>query len=151
MARVHDSIEIAVEPETVYAYWTQFEAYPEFLTGIEEVRDLGDGRLHWRGFVNGNLREWETEVVEVVPDTRLAWNGPQHVNDMVVDVHPTDFGSTRITIEAELEPAEPTADAVAYLEAATRRLHLDLERFRERLLHELPPAREEATSPPPAH
>lgn len=131
MAHVHDSIEIAADPQTVFTYWTRFEIYPEFLTGIEAVRHRGNGQLHWHGFINGRLLEWETEVTECVPDARLAWSGPQHVNDMIVDIHSTEFGTTRLTVEAELEPVEATSDAVAYLEAATRRLHLDLERFRE--------------------
>ncbi|MFA5529323.1 MAG: SRPBCC family protein [Thiohalomonadaceae bacterium] len=138
MARIRDSIEIPATAETVYAYWMHFEIYPEFLSGIEEVRELGAGRLHWRGRINGQMREWDAEVVETVADTRLVWSGPEHVNDTIVEVRPTEFGTTRLTIEAEIEPSEHTDDAVGYLEEASRRLHLDLERFRERLLYDLP-------------
>lgn len=148
MARVHDSIEVDVATEFAYAYWTQFESYPEFMTGIQEVRHLGNGRLHWRGCINGEMREWDVEVVETIAGRRLVWTGPEHLNDTIIDMHPTDFGTTRITIEAEIEPLEATTDAVGYLDAAARRVHLDLERFRERLQRELPAMHAHQEQPP---
>jgi uncharacterized membrane protein len=131
MARVHDSVEIAASPQTVFDHWLRFDAYPEVMTGIEEVRQTGDGRLHWRGYVNGRLREWDTELVENIPARRLAWIGPEHLNDAAIDLLPTEFGTTRLSVEMELEPVEPASDAVSYLDGAVRRVHLDLERFRE--------------------
>lgn len=139
MAHVHDSIEISAPVEQVFEYWLRFEDYPCFMIDIAEVRHVGDGRMHWRGCINGEMREWEAEVIEKVPARRLAWRGPEHLNDAIVDMVPTAFGTTRLSVDMELEPSEPTHDASAYLEAAMRRVHLDLERFREHLLGDTVP------------
>jgi uncharacterized membrane protein len=151
MARVHDSIEITAPVEQVFDQWLRFEDYPCFMVDIAEVRPVGDGRMHWRGCINGEMREWEAEVIENVPGRRLAWRDPAHLNDAVVDMVPTEFGTTWLSVDMEVEPSEPTHDASAYLEAANRRVHLNLERFREHVLGNLEPVTEREEPRPPLH
>ena len=57
----------------VYNQWTQFEDFPRFMEGVLEVRQLDDKRLHWRAKVGGSEKEWEAEIVDQVPDRRIAW------------------------------------------------------------------------------
>jgi len=43
---VEQSIDVAVPISTVYNQWTQFESFPHFMEGVDEVRQLDDTHLH---------------------------------------------------------------------------------------------------------
>src|ERR671918_2106146 len=67
------SIEVNVPVRTAYNQWTQFEEFPHFMEGVEEVRQLDDKRLHWRAKIAGKTEEWDAEITEQTPDQRIAW------------------------------------------------------------------------------
>ena len=46
MSLIEKSIEINVSVKTAYNQWTQFEEFPKFMEGVEEVKQLTDKRLH---------------------------------------------------------------------------------------------------------
>ena len=48
MATIEQSIDVEVPVETAYNQWTQFEEFPRFMEGVEEVRQLDDTTLHWK-------------------------------------------------------------------------------------------------------
>src|SRR5437764_11700985 len=73
MGRVEKSIEVKVPARTAYDQWTQFEEFPRFMEGVEEVRQLDDKRLHWRAKIAGKEEEWDAEIDEQTPDQRIAW------------------------------------------------------------------------------
>jgi uncharacterized membrane protein len=70
---VQESIEVNVPVHTAYNQWTQFEDFPKFMDGVEEVRQLDDTHLHWRAKVFGKEEEWDAEITEQIPDKRIAW------------------------------------------------------------------------------
>ena len=43
---VERSIEVAVPVRTAYDQWTRFEEFPRFMSGVEEVRQVGDALTH---------------------------------------------------------------------------------------------------------
>ena len=53
---VEKSVEVNAPISTVYNQWTQFEQFPKFMEGVEEVKQLNDKRLHWKVKVDGNYR-----------------------------------------------------------------------------------------------
>jgi uncharacterized membrane protein len=55
----------------VYNQWTQFEEFPHFMEGVEEVRQEGDKRLFWRAKIGGKAKEWEAEITDQVPTKEL--------------------------------------------------------------------------------
>jgi carbon monoxide dehydrogenase subunit G len=69
MREITCEIEIDAPPETVFAFLTNFEAYPEFDPGIEKVvitspNQTGVGvKTHWTATRDGKTREWDEEVV----------------------------------------------------------------------------------------
>ena len=69
MATVEKSIEVNVPLSTAYNQWTQFEEFPRFMEGVEEVTQLDDSRLHWVANVGGQKKEWYARITEQVPDT----------------------------------------------------------------------------------
>ena len=52
---------------TAYNQWTQFEEFPRFMEGVEEVRQLDDTLLHWAVKVAGKRQEWDAKITEQIP------------------------------------------------------------------------------------
>ena len=73
MSNIKQSIDVDVPVTVAYDQWTQFEAFPQFMEGVKEVRQLNDKRLFWRAEILGQEIEWEAEIYEQIPDTRIAW------------------------------------------------------------------------------
>ena len=73
MARVQESIEVDVPVQTAYNQWTQFESFPEFMTGVESVVQREADTSHWVTRIGGVQREFDTRIVEQVPDQLIHW------------------------------------------------------------------------------
>ena len=96
MATIEQSIEVDVPVSTAYNQWTQFEEFPQFMEGVEEVRQLDDTHLHWRRRDDGNEAEWDAEDHRAEPDERIAWtttDGKAHAG--VVTFHRLSDDSRR--------------------------------------------------------
>ncbi len=129
---VEKTVEVDCPVSTVYNQWTQFEEFPEFMDGVEEVRQIDDSHLHWVANVGGRRKEWDAEIVEQTPDRRISWRetaGPH--NEGTVDFQPMDGGRTRVTARICYEPEdffEGVGDALGFM---SRRVQADLERFKK--------------------
>ena len=55
METIEKSIEVNAPVRAVYNQWTQFEEFPRFMEGVEQVRQLDDKRLHWRAEICGRV------------------------------------------------------------------------------------------------
>ena len=132
MSTIEESIDVAVPVRTAYNQWTQFEDFPRFMEGVEEVRQIDDTHLHWRTKVGGRDKEFDAEITEQRPDERIAWSATRGAEQAgVVTFHRVDDRRTRIMLQLEAEPdgtAEKVGDALGVLK---RRVKGDLERFRE--------------------
>lgn len=126
-------IEVAKPLSTVYDQWTRFEMFPEFMEGIEEVHPLDDRRLRWAGKTAGAQRSWEAEIVERVPDRRIAWRSIEAdvANTCTVSFQAVGPAATRVHLFMGYQPeslGEKTGDARGLFR---RRVESDLERFKE--------------------
>jgi uncharacterized membrane protein len=132
MSTIEQSVEVEVPVRTAYDQWTQFEEFPRFMEGVEQVRQLDDRHLHWVASIGGVRREWDAEISEQRPDERVAWHtvgGAQ--NDGVVTFHRIADGKTRVMLQLEFDPegfVEKAGDALGIVRARTKG---DLERFKE--------------------
>jgi uncharacterized membrane protein len=132
MSKVETSIEVNVPIETAYNQWTQFEEFPRFMEGVQEVRQLDDTRLRWTAEVGGKTHEWEAEITEQRPDERVAWESSDgKTNAGVVTFHRIDDHTTRIMVQMEWEPEGAIEQAGAAIGADDVRVRGDLERFKE--------------------
>src|SRR5690606_39227786 len=61
-------VDVAVPVSAAYNQWTQFEEFPFFMEGVEEVKQLDDQRLHWRAKIGGREEEWNALITEQLPD-----------------------------------------------------------------------------------
>jgi uncharacterized membrane protein len=130
VVRLHDFIDVAVPCDRAYQQWLAFEEYPRFMAGVHEVKRHDPSRLRWRAEVEGHLEEWEAEIVDNVPPLRLAWHGSDGRTGIVV-LRPTPIGGTRVFVEMDLAPLTCVTDTRHYVEAASYRMHADLEHFKE--------------------
>ena len=131
MERIEKEIEVTAPLRVVYNQWTQFEEFPKFMEGVQEVRQLDDKRLFWRAEILGKDLEWEAEIFEQVPDQRIAWRSIMGKSNAGA-VYFTGLGDkTRVRLVLDYEPqgaAEKLGDALGIL---GRRVEGDLKRFRD--------------------
>jgi uncharacterized membrane protein len=131
MAKFEGSIDVNVPVRTAYDQWTQFESFPEFMEGVEEVRQITDTKLAWRAEIGGRTEEWEAEITEQKPDERVAWTSRSGAkNAGVVTFHRLDDTTTRIMLQVEYEPETAVEHIGTLLGVVGRRMEGDLERFK---------------------
>ena len=132
MSTVEQSIDIDVPVRVAYDHWTQFEAFPEFMDGIEEVRQIDDTHLHWRAKIGGHVAEWDAVITEQLPDERVAWKATDgKANAGVVTFHRLGDESSRVMVQIEHESEGVMEKVGAALGADQREVKNSLERFKE--------------------
>ncbi|HEV2810463.1 MAG TPA: SRPBCC family protein [Acidimicrobiales bacterium] len=132
MDTIDQSIDVDVPVRTAYDQWTQFESFPAFMEGVEEVTQITPTRTHWRTEIGGVTREFDAEITEQVPDRRIAWrtvDGPDQGG--VVTFQPSDAGGTTVSLELDYEPEGLAEKAADKLGLVKRRIGGDLERFKK--------------------
>lgn len=130
MHTVSSDIDIDLPLRTVYDQWTQFEDYPAFMSGVEEVRQLDDKSLYWDLRVGGVKAGFQAEITEQVPDERIAWkstSGPQNAG--VVTFHRLDDDQTRVRLQLEWEPEGFVENVGAALQIDDAQVAADLREF----------------------
>jgi uncharacterized membrane protein len=131
MSTVEKSIEVNVPVSTAYNQWTQFEEFPNFMDGVEEVMQIDDTHLHWHAEIGGVDKEWTSEITEQVPDLRIAWRSTSGApNNGVVTFHEISDTACSVTVQMEYEPegvVENVGDALAIF---STKVEGDLERFK---------------------
>jgi len=132
MSSITESIDVDVPVRTAYDQWTQFEEFPQFMSGVERVDQLDEQRLHWVAKVGGKTKEWDAKITEQTPDQRVAWTATSGAeNAGVVTFHRIDDSKTRVTVQMDVDPegiVENVGDAVG---VPNRQVKGDLERFKE--------------------
>jgi uncharacterized membrane protein len=129
---IEATIEVDVPVSTAYNQWTQFEEFPRFMDGVEEVRQLDDTRLHWVASVGGRRAEWDAKILEQHPDRQISWISEDgRKNRGTVSFEP--LGETRTLVRLllgyQIEGFVEAVGAAAGLER--RRINADLVRFKE--------------------
>ncbi|MEA2477781.1 MAG: hypothetical protein QOC87_1980 [Actinomycetota bacterium] len=132
MSTIEQSIEVGVPVRTAYNQWTQFEEFPRFMEGVQEVKQLDDVSLHWVAEIAGRKREWDAKITEQTPDQRIAWTNIDGVtNSGVVTFHRIDDNSSKVMLQLEYEPdgiIERFGDVIGVVKTRTKG---DLTRFKE--------------------
>ncbi len=132
MSVIDATIDVNAPLRATYDQWTQFEDFPRFMQGIEQVHQVQPTRLHWVARIAGIQREWDAQITEQVPDQLIAWTSIAGMrNDGVVTFEPISETSTRVALRLDIEPdgaVETIADVTG---AIANRARGDLERFKE--------------------
>jgi hypothetical protein len=132
MSTIEHSVDVAVPVRTAYNQWTQFESFPDFMEGVESVKQLDDTRLAWSVQVAGVHREFEAEITEQRPDERLAWRSLEEPRQAgVVTFHRVTDDTTRVMLQMEFDPEGMVETVGDKLQLVRMRVHGDLERFKK--------------------
>jgi uncharacterized membrane protein len=126
------TVDVQAPVRVAYNQWTQFEEFPRFMEGVEEIRQITDDTLHWRVEIAGVEREFDTVISEQTPDHRIAWtttDGPSHAG--VVTFHALDDDTTRVTLQMDYDPDGFLEHVGDKLGLVSSRLKGDMERFKE--------------------
>lgn len=132
MHTIEKSIEVNAPVETVYNQWTQFEEFPRFMKGIEEVRQLDDQRLHFVATIAGKREEWDAEIFEQVPDEKISWRSLTGAsNEGTIFFDKRSDGRTLVRVEISIDPESILEKFGTALRIPDSRVKADLERFKE--------------------
>lgn len=137
MSTVQQAIEVSAPLHEVYEQLADLENYPQFMTGVQEVTQVSDDRTHWVMNLDGELREFNAQLVECTTDQRVRWrstDGP--ALSETITLRPV--GETRTQVVAQLE-----ADVAALMpsdrhasESLSKRLKADLQSFKRLIEHD---------------
>ncbi|WP_063992014.1 SRPBCC family protein [Streptomyces sp. Root66D1] len=129
---VHDTITVYAPLREVYDQWTQFEEFPRFMHGVVEVRQIDDRHAHWRTSIAGVTREFDTEIVDQLPDERISWRtvGGDVRQKGVVTFLRLDDRNTEVTLSMDFAPEGAAEKAAAAVGVVESRVAGDLLRFK---------------------
>ncbi|PJJ72572.1 polyketide cyclase/dehydrase/lipid transport protein [Diaminobutyricimonas aerilata] len=132
MPTVEKSIDVDVPITTAYNQWTQFESFPQFMGGVEEIVQVTDTSTHWKVSIAGVEREFDAEITEQHPDERVAWkstDGETHAG--VVTFHRLGDTQTRVTVQLDWKPQGVLEQAGALLQVDDVQIGNDLKKFKK--------------------
>jgi uncharacterized membrane protein len=128
---VQEHLDVAVDLQTAYDQWTQFEEFPRFMHRVEKVEQVDDTTLMWHENIWGVRRSWEAEITDQQPCERLAWrstSGPKQIG--VVTFHRISDRLTRVLVTLDFQPQGLFEKAASGMRITRRALRSDLMRFK---------------------
>ena len=131
-ATVDAEIEVGVPVTTAYNQWTQFEEFPHFMEGVDEVKQLDDTMLHWAATVAGRHAEWDAKIIEQKPDSRIAWESVDGKRTRgTVTFEQAGPERSRVRLHMSYTPDGAAEHVGSAIGLDRRRITGDLARFRE--------------------
>jgi len=131
MKQLEASIDVEAPIRTTYNQWTQFEAFPQFMEGVESVTQIDDRRVHWVAEVGGKRKEWDAQITQQIPDQEIDWIGfGEADNRGRITFEPVD-GRTRVTLMLDYEPEGALERVGDALGVPQTRIEKDMQRFKE--------------------
>lgn len=132
MTTAQSTIDVNVPLSTAYNQWTQFESFPDFMSGVEAVTQLDDSRTHWVTSIGGVEREFDAEVVDQQPDHHIAWRAVGELDQGGrVEFTQLDPETTRVDLTVDWDPQGFVEKSGSMLQVDESIVRADLERFRE--------------------
>ncbi len=132
MSTTIQTVEVERPITVVYDQWTQFEEFPQFMDGVESVRQTDDTHLHWKAKIAGVTRQWDAEIVRQDPNREVAWQATSGAaNRGQVTFRELGVDRTEVTLDLDFEPGgvvEQVGDKLGIVKA---RASGDLRRFKE--------------------
>jgi uncharacterized membrane protein len=128
-------INVAAPVEDVFAFWTNYQNFPRFMSNVREVQKIDDNRSHWIVAGPGGIPvEWNAEVTNYVLNQSLGWKtaaGSPVAHSGIVRFQPNPDGSTRVEVKMTYNPvAGGLGHAVASLFGADPKSEMDADLMR---------------------
>jgi uncharacterized membrane protein len=104
---IQKTIHISAPVDQVYAFWSNYENFPLFMSHVRLVEDLGGGRSRWVVSGPGGAPiEWHAMVTERIPGDLIAWRsepGSMLANAGVIRFR-AENGGTRVDLRFCYQP-----------------------------------------------
>lgn len=132
MASFEKSIDVDVPVAEAYMMFSDFESFPSFMEGVENVERLTDDRLRWHAQIGGRDEEWTARITEQAPSTAIAWESTSGArNEGRVTFDKLNDSKTRVNLHIEYEPEGVVENIGAMFGMVNGRIAGDLKRFKE--------------------
>ncbi len=132
MTTAHGTVDVSVPLSTAYNQWTQFESFPEFMSGVESVTQLDDKTTHWKTNIGGVDREYDAQITDQTPDSHIAWRAVGELKQGGrVEFKSIDAEHTRIDLTIDWDPEGFVEKAGSALQVDEGIVKKDLGRFKE--------------------
>ncbi|MER5917224.1 SRPBCC family protein [Streptomyces sp. NPDC001982] len=137
MSTIKETVEVETPLQTAYNQWTQFEEFPNFMEGVEAVQQIDDRHNHWVTRIGGVQREFDTEIVDQLPDERITWRTTSGDTRQrgTVRFERVDDTHTRVELAMDIEPSGAAEKGADLLGVTDRRVKGDMRRFKEFIEH----------------
>ncbi|WP_211342913.1 SRPBCC family protein [Actinomadura pelletieri] len=131
-----EQVDVGLPRRVAYDQWTRFSDYPSFTKKVESVEQESDEKLNWRAQIFWSHRNWESNIIEQVPDERIVWKskGPKGYVDGAVTFHELAPSMTRILLVAEYHPDGFMEKTANLWRAQGRRLRLDFKNIKRHMM-----------------
>ncbi|MEX5218386.1 MAG: SRPBCC family protein [Nitrospiraceae bacterium] len=132
MSTIEKSIEVDVPVRTAYNQWTQFEEFPKFMEGVQEVTQVDDTHLHWKATIAGKDKQWNAVITEQRPDDRIAWKSIDGAkNAGCVTFHRLSDSKSKVMLQLDYEPEGAVENVGDIVGVVSTRVAGDLNRFKD--------------------
>jgi len=132
ISTIDESIEVGVPVSTAYNQWTQFEEFPLFMEGVDDVRQRDDTRLHWVATIGGHTAEWDAKILEQHPDTQISWISEDGKKTRgTVSFEPAGESKTLIRLSMSYQAKGPIEQLGSAAGLDAQRVRGDLKRFKD--------------------
>jgi uncharacterized membrane protein len=107
--RVLEAVRLEKPLEEVYRFWRALENLPRFMSHLDRVTDLGNGRSRWAAKGPAGMTfEWDAEIINEVENKVIGWRslpGSDVVTAGSVNFDRARGGrETAITVHLQYEP-----------------------------------------------
>jgi uncharacterized membrane protein len=131
ISTIDESIEVGVPVSTAYNQWTQFEEFPLFMEGVDDVQQRDDTRLHWVATIGGRTAEWDAKILEQHPDKQISWISEDGKKTRgTVSFEPIGEGKTLIRLSMSYKAEGPVEQLGSAAGIDAKRIRGDLGRFK---------------------
>jgi uncharacterized membrane protein len=107
------TVHVEAPLEKTVSMWTDFQNLPRFLPGIQEVKDIGEGRSTWTITLDDQPMHWE--ALTVSSKNAFAWKsqpGAVLANSGTIRFDPAAAG-TRVQVTLSCRPSRGMPSRVA--------------------------------------
>lgn len=148
---VQKTLHVEAPVERVFAFWSDYQNFPRFMSKVREVR-VSEDRSHW--VVSGPAGmpvEWSSELVRFRANELIEWRslaGSRVRHDGVVRFEATPEGGTRVNVCLRyVPPGGALGHALASLLGADPKTDMDADLMRMKSMIETGRAPHDAAQP----
>jgi Polyketide cyclase / dehydrase and lipid transport len=128
---IQQAVDVAVDLETAYNQFTQFEDWPQFMHRVINVSQDDDDTIRFTTKIWGKTKEFEAKILNQRPDDRIMWKVAQGITHAgVVSFHELAPRLTRIELTLDVKPGSLIEKAARGMRHVKRAVRADLHRYK---------------------